>query len=36
MTLADIILIIGMIFGFGVGIPVGVWLSEFAKKRNWK
>lgn len=28
--------VVGLSMGFLLGIPFGVWLSEFAKHRGWK
>ena len=36
MVAGDILLIVGLFLGFLLGIPAGVWLSQFANKRNWK
>lgn len=36
MTPSDIMLLIGLGIGLLLGIPVGIWLSELAKHRDWK
>jgi len=36
MTEGDILLAVGLFMGFLLGIPSGVWLSEFAKYKGWK
>lgn len=36
MTPGDILLIIGLLLGFLLGIPAGVWLSYLANKSGWK
>lgn len=32
----DILPAAGLLMGFLLGVPAGVWLSDFAKKRGWK
>lgn len=36
MTPGDILLIIGLLLGFLLGIPAGIWFYYFANKRGWK
>lgn len=36
MTPADIELLVGIVFGFPLGILGGVWMSEIANKARWK
>jgi len=36
MTHGDILLTTGLILGFLLGIPAGIWLTCFANKRGWK